>query len=423
MKITFFASVVVFATVFSHGAEGQGPSDDFSSAFGRIPTMNKREALVIREARGETDPVKRIEILSDASAETWAGAAVFFNLANLEFSEGRHDAAISHYKKAIENTPAFFMAQKNLAFATDAKGDKKAAFTEMKKALALSGGSDPDILRWMSLYHGNLENFTAALWACSQALLYKPEDIPLKTMYAYLLYKTRSYHECVRICEKLLEVDSQNKEVLSLLSKARVELGDLNAALSALEILDRNSDASESDIRLYADILFNLKRYADSARAYARIKSDVGCSRAALALTAIGEYEEALKANSDENLKHKIKALKHFSEGDLKNAEMEVETYLNRVSGDLHAEYFRANVLAKLSEYESARLCFRKLLVFPEFRRGALTGIFHCSVGLGDMNDAFKTAKILEKEYPDNESEKYLKYFDLDKNETTKFAQ
>ena len=420
MKI-IFTFIALFAVLLNSYAEGV--LGDFSSAFGRVPTMNKREASAIREAREESDSSKRIDILSEAAGKSWAGSAVFFNLANLEFAAGRHAEAISHYKTALDKTPSFFEAQKNLALATAAKGDKKAALTEMKKALALSGGSDADILRWISTYHSNAGDFTAALWACSQALIYKPEDGDLKVMRAYLLYKTRLYSECAGDCEKILEAQPCNKSALLLLAKSRASLGDLNAALSPLEILDKCGKASETDIRLYADILFNLKRYADSARAYARIKSKDGCGRAALALTAVGEYEAALKVNADSNLEHKIKAACHLSKGDLKGAKEEMGIYLNSVPDDLHAEYFQAGVLAKLSEYEGARLRFRGLASYPEFRKGALMGILHCSVALGDLDDALRTAKTLEREYPGSETEKYLKYLDLNKNEMEKSAQ
>ena len=43
-------------------------------------------------------------------------------------------------------------------------------------------------------------------------------------------------------------------------------------------------------------------------------------------------------------------------------------------------------------------------------------GILHCSVALGDLDDALRTAKTLEREYPGCETEKYLKYLDFNKN-------
>ncbi len=384
---------------------------DSASAFGRVPSMTKREASAINEARAESDVKKQIEILKSASEKSWAGTAIFFNLANLEFGDGKYDAAISNYKKALEKTPSFFAAQKNLALVLASKGERDLAYAEMKRALALSGGSDADILRWIAVYQSDCGDFTSALWACSQAIVYDSSNPSLRDLQAYLLFKTEAYSECECACLSILNKNSKNKNAQILLAKSRAAKGDFLGALAPLEILDKSGNITEAELNFYADILFNMKRYADAAKLYARSKSLAGSERAVLALTESGDYQKALSLCADEVLKRKIKARQLFENGDLKGAKFEIEKYLAFKSDDIHAQYLYARLLAKLSDFEGARLRFKGLLGNSQFRALALNGVFYCSLSLKDFKEAKKYANLLDKEYPEFGAGTFLKNF------------
>ena len=215
MKIFAIAVIFIFSLCIASASGG-------GSVFGAVPSVSRKEAQAISEAqKSETDAA--IGVLESAAKSEWAGSAIFFNLANLYANSGNLEKAEANYRLALEKLPSFFMAQKNLAIVLSESSGKSEAFPEMKKALALSGGSDPDILLWMASHHMEGGDYSEALFCCNQALVYDYQNARARLVKARLLLKLNMLEECRSVCLSLLSKDLRNFDALETLTACRAK--------------------------------------------------------------------------------------------------------------------------------------------------------------------------------------------------------
>ncbi len=377
------------------------------SAFGRLPTVTKREAAAIKEA-SESGGAKALEILKAAASEKWAGGAIWFNLGNLQMSEGDAASAAESYRKAAELTPSFFLAHKNLAFALERLGKKEESIAQMKNALALSGGSDPDILsRFVSLRAAE-GDFSAALNFCNQYLLYKPGDRRMLFAKAAFLFELGSFGQCEKICSGILASDPSDREALRLLGKSRAMRGDILSAVAPFEMLEKIGGATDGDRAFCADLFFCLKLYPEAAKRYLLAGKASRAENAALAALYSSDLDSALKLADTlpqpSNLK--IKGLALAESGNSGAIEI-LKKYLAEKPSDSFAALRLGRLLLDAGKPEEADVFFAAAMSDDRYVLQSLYGSLNAAAARGDIRSALQIARKIEKIKPSKEISEY----------------
>ena len=381
------------------------------SAFGRVPTMTAKEASVIKEASEASDNSKALEILKEASEKKWAGSAVWFNLANMQMSCDNIASAVESYRKAIKLTPSFFLAQKNLAFALERLGRGDEAYLEMKKALALSGGSDVSILS--SLASRSAQNgYSSALNFCNQALMYDSKNADLIFAKAIFLFELGLYDECEKICKSILSKKSTHIGALRLIGKSRAKRGDYKSAISAFEILKKSNNAQPADLTFLGDLFSQEKLYKYAVENYLNAGKHDSVENSLLALLYSGDSIGALSIAEklkDVPLKYKVVGLANYNLGKNLEAKRNLEKYLNECADDAYVSLRIADIYFAEAEYTKAQARYAQAQLDPKMCLPALYGEMRVELAKNNYRNALLLAKRIEKLNPSSEISNYAK--------------
>lgn len=400
-------------------------ADSFDSAFGRVPTVTKKEAETISKAAAAS-PAEAVEILSEAAGKEWAGAAVFFNLANLHYNDGKFAEAVSNFQKSLEKLPSFFMAQKNLGFTYVAMGDDLKAFDELKKALALSGGSDTDILYWLCSYHAQKGDYSSALTSCNQAIIYDSKGGSRANMLkASLLFELGNFAESEKICLELLSKEPENTGAAKLLAKARARRGEYGPAISALEVLRMKKQLDGRETSFLGDLYFQKGMYAMAAERYLECGDIENVGHAAEAFASVGRYQEAvdiaLKAPGYEN-SNKVMGVSYYNLGDMNKAKASLEKHIFAKPGDAQAAYMLARIYLDSGDAGRAGMMFKKSAESPEYKLASQYALLGIYVKGGDIVSALRIARLINDLKPDKNIADYVKYLENLQNELDESA-
>lgn len=413
MKIFAIAVIFIFSLCIASASGG-------GSVFGAVPSVSRKEAQAISEAqKSETDAA--IGVLESAAKSEWAGSAIFFNLANLYANSGNLEKAEANYRLALEKLPSFFMAQKNLAIVLSESSGKSEAFSEMKKALALSGGSDPDILLWMASHHMEGGDYSEALFCCNQALVYDYQNARARLVKARLLLKLNMLEECRSVCLSLLSKDLRNFDALETLTACRAKAGDYGGAVSAAEIARALGEEDSQTLKI-GDLYFSAGLYSEAAKEYAAnagtgdLKKSL--KNALLALIACGKYSDAKKLAPKLGLPDAkmVSAQALAAEGKKSEAIAEYGAYFDSGGRDAKAHFEYAGLLLESGDAIQAGAHFDAASEDSKYALASLYGKMRVAVSMSDFRQALKTAKKIQSIKKSDEIEIYIKHLnELDK--------
>ncbi len=386
-------------------------SSPFDSAFGRVPTMSPKEASAIKEASEANDVSKALEILKEASSKKWAGSAIWFNLANVQMSCDDTASAIESYRQSIKLMPSFFMAQKNLAFALEKVGREDEAFVEMKKALALSGGSDCSILSRLALRSARKGDFSSALNFCNQALMYDSSNKEMYFAKAIFLFELGMFAECEKICTSILSQDENHVEALRLIGKSRATRGDYKSAISAFEILKKSGKAKVPDIVFLGDLLAREKLYQRSAENYLKADKQESLEKVAFAMLYSDDALGALKLSDKLAKPAKLKLVGLANANLSKNIEAKknLEEYLTIRADDLYVALRLADIYFAEGQYSKSQALYVQCQSDSKMMLSALYGEMKVEIAKLNYRQALRLAKRIEKINPTSEISNYAK--------------
>ena len=386
-------------------------SSSFDSAFGRVPTMSPKEASAIKEASETNDTSKALEILKEASSKKWAGSAIWFNLANVQMSCDDTLSAIESYRQAIKHMPSFFMAQKNLAFALEKVGREDEAFVEMKKALALSGGSDCSILSRLASRSARNGDFSSALNFCNQALMYDSSNKEMFFAKAIFLFELGMFAECEKICTSILSQNEKHVDALRLIGKSRATRGDYKSAISAFEILKNSGKAKVSDLAFLGDLLAREKLYQRSAENYLKADKRESLEKVAFAMLYSGDTIGALNLSDKlaNPVKLKLVGLANINLSKNVEAKKNLEEYLTMRPDDLYVALRLADIYFAEGQYTKAQALYVQCQSDLKLMLSALYGEMKVELAKSNYRQALRIAQRIEKINPTSEISNYAK--------------
>ncbi len=254
MKILFVSFFIIAALAFSVHAATE-------------PVMSAFDAKVLKKFENAQADSEKIKILTDALEDAQCGAIVYFNLANLKANAADFASAIELYKKALQLHKDFYLAARNLAICL-LNTNSPDAFEMVKKALALSGGTDAQMLSEIARLHFNHEDYSASLAACNQALIFLPESKDVLLLKAANLYNLKNFNEAKNLAQNLLKNDEKFLPAWEYLFLSNLEISDYSSALSVYESAQLlGLDVQKFGINA-ADIYLKLKLYDKALALY-----------------------------------------------------------------------------------------------------------------------------------------------------------
>lgn len=389
-------------------AAAQSPLE---SPFGNLPTATKREAAVLREAFAEgADAAK---ILKEAVADGRDGAAVTFNLGNALFRNGDYAGAAEAYSAALSKIPNFFAARKNLAYSLDRLGEGERARENFARALALSGGSDADILLWLAWHYSGKSDWGAALSCVDAALMHAPERAGAEYAKAFYLFNLGRHAEAAKTCERILEKKFPDAAALKLLGKCRAKSGDLPGAVAALSMVPQDDPDFRSAEILRADIFFSGRAYAEAAKIYESLGEGGRLGAAAEALARAGEFEKALEVLAklpDSAGKFRSQARALIGLGDAEGAKKSLTACLAEEPDDPYACFELAKLSFAGGDCNLAKILYNRAQKDETYSVAAKVGLMSVAVKTGALGEAVSIASALYAQTRRAEVGEYLEY-------------
>jgi tetratricopeptide (TPR) repeat protein len=230
-----------------------------------------------------------------------SSAALDFVLANLEFQNGRLDAAADSYRSAIGKFPDFRRAHKNLGLLLVQKSEFEEALGHLSRAAEL-GDRDGRTYGLMGYCYVNRENYLAAEAAYRNAILQQPDTRDWKLGLARSLLAMHHYKDAAALFDAL--IDENPEDTTSWLAQANAYVGldrPLDAAVN-IEAVRMMGKAESSSLVLLGDIYTNQGISDLAAEAYLEvIRNDAAAARFETAYRAAElQYRTRAYAEADE---------------------------------------------------------------------------------------------------------------------------
>ncbi len=269
------------------------------------PQISKFDGEIMREISEAQNDSAKEEIFTNALKDKNAGATLFFNAANFYANKAQYDTAMPLYSQAVSLHKGFFLAQKNLALCA-ISSNSDTALEELKKAIALCGATDPQLMLQLVRIHVKNADYPSALAACDVALAYEPSSEDLMTARAVCLYETEEFRKAQKVCEVLLAKNQNNEDAWNCLFASVAKQEDYTLAVSLWEAKRKLFPQTTPHGELAADMYFNLKLYSKACALYlsepALREASAGGKKlikVAKALYAAGELDECVKFCDD----------------------------------------------------------------------------------------------------------------------------
>lgn len=269
---------------------------------GAEPDVRQDELALLREVIDlmKANPTAAAAMLSQQTSEE-SSAALDFVLANLEFQNGRHDAAVEHYESALSKFPDFRRAHKNLGLLFVQKGDFRGAARQLTRAVEL-GDRDGRSYGLLGYVYLNLDNPLAAEAAYRNAVLHQPDTRDWKLGLARSLLAMEKHEEANALFAALIREDPGDSAAWMLQANALLGLDRPQEAAVNLETVRLLGKAPPSSLKLLGDIYLNAGNPELAAEAYLGVieADEAGAQfqtvyRAAELLIRIRGHEEAAK--------------------------------------------------------------------------------------------------------------------------------
>lgn len=388
-----------------------------------LPSMHKYEAEVVAKAAKADTPAEARGILLEHADKSWAGAPLFFNLGNACYRLGDYAEAAKHYEASLAKRK-FFHAYKNLGYALSASGKSEEARGAFLRALAISGGSDADILLWLADFHARRGDIGAALAMCDQALVYEPSNGAVCLAKCRFLLELELFAQAEKFSS---EMYSKTSDARYLRLRARAQLGarDYRSAAASIELLKAAGAAEPGDAALLGDLYFTLGDFRGAARVYSPLGDDKKLENAALACVNAGDFDGARRAAGaiKNSAREKLMGIAEARSGNLKSAAGLLEKYCAASPSDMLAAAELADALAGLGRYRESLSVFSRLKADASYRRRAMHGILRCALACEDYFYALSAAREISREYPSAEIADFEKKLAAYCNELEKPAQ
>ena len=165
-------------------------------------------------------------------------AEAFAHLGLLEAHQGRYDAAINYYRKALAITPTFPGVQTNLGLALFKTSQFRAAAQAFKAQLAKDPGNERlTILLGMSYY--GMADYSTAVPYLKSAAARDPQNLSLRLTLAHSCLWAKQFACVMEVYKQILSLNAESAEADILAGEALDGQGDTNGAIEQFRAAER----------------------------------------------------------------------------------------------------------------------------------------------------------------------------------------
>ncbi|MBK1877145.1 tetratricopeptide repeat protein [Pelagicoccus mobilis] len=277
------------------------------------PDLTEEEQLVVKNVLTalQGDPATGVKadknqaltmILAAITPE--ASAALDFIAANFYAEKSDLKNAIKYYDSAAKKHPSFLRAIRNGAIMKVKEGRYEAALKDFTKAIEL-GAKDTTTMGLLGLCYVNTEKYFSAETAYREAIVLDPTVKDWQVGLAKSLLQQQKYEEGIAVLEQILVDDPENDILWSSAANAYLGLEDAETAVAIQEIVDRLGK-STPDTLIFMGNIYMSRSLNELALTYFQraIKKDKNQDpdvyvSIAETMTARGTYDEATSVISD----------------------------------------------------------------------------------------------------------------------------
>ena len=280
-NILFFFALISGITAF-----GEAPTFELTKDFWNNPTfvrsfmgdygfrseieprISKSESFILREviAKSENNLDEAIRYLEE-KIEDDSSAALDFALGTMYYQSNRLTRSAQAYGKAIEKSPSFLRAHKNLGLVNVSLENLQSATKHLAKAISL-GENDGSTFIALGYCHLSLDRLVSAENAYRMGLLLFPGSTDGLNGLINCLDQAGRYVEALNLLDELLKNDPQNTRYLQARASALGSLGKEKEAAVTLDLLRRMGALKTQELVILGDLYHNLNLYNLSLDAY-----------------------------------------------------------------------------------------------------------------------------------------------------------
>ena len=232
------------------------------------PRISKSESFILREviAKSENNLDEAIGYLEE-KIEDDSSAALDFALGTMYYQSNRLTRSAQAYGKAIEKSPSFLRAHKNLGLVNVSLENLQSATKHLAKAISL-GENDGSTFIALGYCHLSLDRLVSAENAYRMGLLLFPGSTDGLNGLINCLDQAGRYVEALNLLDELLKNDPQNTRYLQARASALGSLGKEKEAAVTLDLLRRMGALKTQELVILGDLYHNLNLYNLSLDAY-----------------------------------------------------------------------------------------------------------------------------------------------------------
>ena len=188
-----------------------------------------------------------------------------FAAAELDIALGRAGDAVLRYREAVQRYPDDRRLLVSLALVLGSMGDSEAALMYIARA-QLQHGGDYRVHYYAAYLASQAGRLQDGIQYADNALYYRPDHVPSKSLLASLRYRLGQYEESARLADELIAVNRNDSRSWYLKGISYIRMGRLAEAQTLLSIA-ADMDPEDEFIRAsLEELLISYTRLEDSAR-------------------------------------------------------------------------------------------------------------------------------------------------------------
>ncbi|MBC2605522.1 tetratricopeptide repeat protein [Pelagicoccus albus] len=280
------------------------------------PELSEEEQVIVKQVlellKENGDKDQALAMIEKAITDS-SSAALDFIAGGFYAEKGEMKEAIKYYDKATAKYDSFLRAFRNAGIMKVREGRYEAALTDFTKAIEL-GAKDTTTMGLLGLCYVNTEKYFSAESAYREAILLDPSVKDWQVGLAKSLLQQRKYEEGIAVLEQILVDDPENDILWSSAANAYLGLEDAETAVAIQEIVDRLGKSTPESLVFMGNIYMSRSLNELALTYFERaIKMDADQDpqvyvNVAETMTARGTYDQAssfikdIRSNFDSKL-------------------------------------------------------------------------------------------------------------------------
>jgi len=172
-------------------------------------------------------------LVSDILAREPYNREALFAAGELDIARGRTSEALLRYREAVRRYPDDRRLLISLALVSGSMGDNETSLSYINRALAQHPG-DYRVFYYAAYINAQSGKIANAIHHAEQALFYKPNHEPTRSLMANLRYMNSQYDEAARLADIAIAANRQNMDAWYLKGLSYIRLGRYGDAITVL---------------------------------------------------------------------------------------------------------------------------------------------------------------------------------------------